>query len=98
MEGMQKKYGKIRVSNLSRESTIIGRIGLAWDFDNVNNQYLNIFFIANKLMMIYFSMGLRTAGVPLIVRTRGHRLEVGIKFSNGRIINFKRYLHFDTAI
>ncbi len=83
MEGMQKKYGKIRVSDTGiRESTIIGQgIGLAFRGLRpiAEIQYLDyILYCLQILSDDLASMSYRTVGkqfAPLIVRTRGHRLE-----------------------
>ena len=83
MEGMQKKYGKIRVSDTGiRESTIIGQgIGLAYRGLRpiAEIQYLDyILYCLQILSDDLASMSYRTVGkqfAPLIVRTRGHRLE-----------------------
>ncbi len=83
MEGMQKKYGKIRVSDTGiRESTIIGQgIGLAYRGLRpiAEIQYLDyILYCLQILSDDLATMSYRTVGkqfAPLIVRTRGHRLE-----------------------
>ncbi len=83
LEGLQKKYGKIRVSDTGiRESTIIGQgIGLALRGLRpiAEIQYLDYIFYAMSPLtddlatILYRSYGKQKA--PLIVRTRGHRLE-----------------------
>ncbi|MDE3740579.1 alpha-ketoacid dehydrogenase subunit alpha/beta [Maribacter polysaccharolyticus] len=83
LEGLQKKYGKIRVADTGiRESTIIGQgIGLALRGLRpiAEIQYLDYIFYAMSPLtddlstMRYRSFGKQKA--PLIVRTRGHRLE-----------------------
>jgi len=97
LEGLQKKYGQDRVSDTGiREATIIGQgIGLAMRGLRpiAEIQYLDyllyaIQIISDDLATLHY----RTAGgqkCPLIIRTRGHRLE-GIWHSGspmGGIIN-----------
>ncbi|WP_031429141.1 thiamine pyrophosphate-dependent enzyme [Flavimarina sp. Hel_I_48] len=83
LEGMQEKYGELRVADVGiREATIVGQgIGLALrGFRPIAEiQYLD--YILYALMTLsddlatlrYRTHGTQTA--PLIVRTRGHRLE-----------------------
>ena len=83
LEGLQKKYGKIRVSDTGiREATIIGQgIGLALRGLRpiAEIQYLDYIFYAlvpltdDLATMLYRTFGKQKA--PVIVRTRGHRLE-----------------------
>ena len=83
LEGLQKKYGKLRVADTGiREATIIGQgIGLAMRGLRpiAEIQYLDYIFYAMMTLtddlstLRYRSNGNQTA--PLIVRTRGHRLE-----------------------
>ena len=83
LEGLQKKYGKLRVADVGiREATIIGQgIGLALrGFRPIAEiQYLDYVFYAMMTLtddlatLRYRSNGKQAA--PLIVRTRGHRLE-----------------------
>jgi len=83
LEGLQKKYGEVRVSDTGiREATIIGQgIGLALRGLRpiAEIQYLDyIFYAMAPLMDDLATMRYRTCGkqkAPLIVRTRGHRLE-----------------------
>lgn len=100
LEGMQKKYGSIRVADTGiRETTIIGQgIGMALRGLRpiAEIQYLDyILYCLQILSDDLASYHYRTIGrqsVPLIVRTRGHRLE-GIWHSGspmGGIINLVR--------
>ncbi len=83
LEGMQEKYGALRVADVGiREATIIGQgIGLALrGFRPIAEiQYLDYIFYAMTTLsddlatLRYRTHGTQTA--PLIVRTRGHRLE-----------------------
>ena len=83
MKGMQKKYGKWRVSDTGiRETTIIGQgIGLALrGFRPIAEiQYLDYLIYALPTLsddlasMQYRTMGRQAA--PLIIRTRGHQLQ-----------------------
>ena len=83
LEGLQKKYGEIRVSDTGiREATIIGQgIGLALRGLRpiAEIQYLDyIFYAISPLTDDLATMHYRTYGkqkAPVIVRTRGHRLE-----------------------
>lgn len=83
LEGMQEKYGKIRVADTGiRETTIIGQgIGMALRGLRpiAEIQYLDyIFYALATLTDDLASLLYRTAGkqkAPLIIRTRGHRLE-----------------------
>jgi len=83
LEGMQEKYGKIRVADTGiRETTIIGQgIGMALRGLRpiAEIQYLDyIFYALSTLTDDLASLLYRTAGkqkAPLIIRTRGHRLE-----------------------
>ena len=103
MEGMQEKYGKVRVSDTGiRECTIIGSgIGLAMRGLRpiAEIQYLDYLYYALQLMRDDLaSLRYRTVGgqkAPLIIRTRGHRLE-GIWHSGspmGAIVNSIRGMH-----
>jgi pyruvate/2-oxoglutarate/acetoin dehydrogenase E1 component/TPP-dependent pyruvate/acetoin dehydrogenase alpha subunit len=104
LEGMQDKYGEIRVSDTGiREATILGQgIGMAIRGLRpiAEIQYLDYLLycfqgISDDLATIRY----RTKGgqaAPLIVRTRGHRLE-GIWHSGspmGMIVNGVRGIHF----
>jgi pyruvate/2-oxoglutarate/acetoin dehydrogenase E1 component/TPP-dependent pyruvate/acetoin dehydrogenase alpha subunit len=104
LEGMQDKYGEIRVSDTGiREATILGQgIGMAIRGLRpiAEIQYLDYLLycfqgISDDLATIRY----RTKGgqaAPLIVRTRGHRLE-GIWHSGspmGMIVNGVRGVHF----
>ncbi|MEL1240702.1 alpha-ketoacid dehydrogenase subunit alpha/beta [Flavobacterium flavipallidum] len=97
LEGMQEKYGEIRVADTGiREATIIGQgIGLALRGLRpiAEIQYLDYLLYAIQILSDDLaSLLYRTAGkqkAPLIIRTRGHRLE-GIWHSGspmGMIIN-----------
>lgn len=83
LEGLQKKYGKLRVADTGiRESTIIGQ-GLGMALRGLRPiaeiQYLDyIFYAMPTLTDDLATLRYRTFGkqkAPLIVRTRGHRLE-----------------------
>lgn len=83
MEGLQKKYGKLRISDIGiRENTIVGQgIGLALRGLRpiAEIQYLDYVLYALQVMSDdlattqYRTKGIQKA--PLIVRTRGHRFE-----------------------
>ncbi|MGS2741124.1 alpha-ketoacid dehydrogenase subunit alpha/beta [Sinomicrobium sp. M5D2P17] len=83
LEGLQKKYGDIRVADTGiREATILGQgIGLALRGLRpiAEIQYLDYILYALQTMsddlasLHYRTMGKQKA--PVIVRTRGHRLE-----------------------
>lgn len=83
LEGLQQKYGEVRISDTGiREATIIGQgIGLALRGLRpiAEIQYLDYIFYAMTTLtddlatMLYRTYGKQKA--PLIVRTRGHRLE-----------------------
>ncbi len=83
LEGLQKKYGEYRVADTGiREATIIGQgIGLALRGLRpiAEIQYLDyIFYAMATLTDDLATLRYRTAGTqkaPLIIRTRGHRLE-----------------------
>lgn len=100
MEGMQEKYGALRVSDTGiREATIIGQgIGMAMRGLRpiAEIQYLDYLYYALQIMRDDLAtVHYRTHGgqkAPLIVRTRGHRLE-GIWHAGspmGAIINSVR--------
>ncbi|WP_299781740.1 thiamine pyrophosphate-dependent enzyme [uncultured Formosa sp.] len=103
LEGMQEKYGELRVADVGiRETTILGQgIGMAMRGLRpiAEIQYLDyllycIQIISDDLATLQY----RTKGrqkAPLIIRTRGHRLE-GIWHSGspmGGIINLVRGIH-----
>ena len=103
LEGLQEKYGKIRVADTGiREATIIGQgIGLAMRGLRpiAEIQYLDYLLYALQIMsddlatLQYRTFGKQKA--PLIIRTRGHRLE-GIWHAGspmGGIINNVRGIH-----
>ena len=101
--GLQAKYGRIRISDTGiREMTIVGQgIGLAMRGLRpiAEIQYLDyILFALNILSDDLATLSYRTKGrqkAPLIIRTRGHRLE-GIWHSGspmGVIINSLRGVH-----
>ncbi len=83
LEGLQKKYGALRVADCGiREATIIGQgIGMAMRGLRpiAEIQYLDYIFYAlftltdDLATLLYRTVGKQRA--PLIVRTRGHRLE-----------------------
>lgn len=83
LEGLQKKYGELRVSDTGiRESTIIGQgIGLALRGLRpiAEIQYLDyVLYCLQTLSDDLATLHYRTVGrqkAPLIIRTRGHRLE-----------------------
>ena len=83
LEGLQKKYGELRVTDTGiRETTIIGQgIGMALRGLRpiAEIQYLDyIFYAMPTLTDDLACLRYRTSGkqkAPLIVRTRGHRLE-----------------------
>ncbi len=103
LEGMQDKYGELRVADVGiREATIIGQgIGMAMRGLRpiAEVQYLDYLLYAIQIMSDDLAtLQYRTAGrqkAPLIIRTRGHRLE-GIWHSGspmGMIINAIRGIH-----
>lgn len=103
MEGMQEKFGELRVSDTGiRETTIIGQgIGMALRGLRpiAEIQYLDyLLYCIQVLSDDLATLQYRTKGgqkAPLIVRTRGHRLE-GIWHSGspmGMIINALRGMH-----
>ena len=83
MEGMQQKYGELRVTDTGiREATIIGQgIGMAMRGLRpvAEIQYLDYIYYALQIMADDLaSVHYRTKGgqkAPLIISTRGHRLE-----------------------
>ncbi|MDT0539836.1 thiamine pyrophosphate-dependent enzyme [Croceitalea sp. P059] len=83
LEGLQKKYGKYRIADTGiRETTIIGQgIGLAMRGLRpiAEIQYLDyILYAIQTLSDDLATLRYRTVGkqiAPLIIRTRGHRLE-----------------------
>jgi 2-oxoisovalerate dehydrogenase E1 component len=100
MEGMQEEFGELRVSDTGiREATIIGQgIGMAMRGLRplAEIQYLDYLLYAIQIMSDDLAtVRYRTKGkqkAPLIVRTRGHRLE-GIWHSGspmGMVINALR--------
>lgn len=103
LEGLQDKYGELRVSDTGiREATIAGQgIGMAMRGLRpiAEIQYLDYLLYALQIMSDDLStVQYRTKGgqkAPLIVRTRGHRLE-GIWHSGspmGVIINALKGMH-----
>ncbi len=101
--GLQAKFGKMRVADTGiREMTIVGQgIGLALRGLRpiAEIQYLDyILYAINVLSDDLASLSYRTKGrqkAPLIIRTRGHRLE-GIWHSGspmGVVINALRGIH-----
>lgn len=104
LEGLQEKYGKMRIADTGiREATIIGQgIGMALRGLRpiAEIQYLDYVFYAYYVLSDDLaSLRYRTAGqqaAPLIIRTRGHRLE-GIWHSGspmGALIHGLRGVHF----
>lgn len=106
LEGMQEKYGKLRVADVGiREATIIGQgIGMAMRGLRpiAEIQYLDYLLYAIQILsddlstLRYRSHGKQKA--PLIVRTRGHRLE-GIWHSGsqmGAIVHLLRGMYILT--
>lgn len=103
LEGMQKKYGELRVSDTGiREATILGQ-GIGMSLRGLRPiaeiQYLDyLLYCFQSLSDDVSTLRYRTAGgqaYPLIVRTRGHRLE-GIWHSGspmGVLINGLRGMH-----
>ena len=103
LEGMQEKYGEHRVADVGiREATILGQgIGMALRGLRpiAEIQYLDYLLYAIQIMSDDLAtLQYRTRGkqkAPLIIRTRGHRLE-GIWHSGspmGMIINAIRGIH-----
>jgi pyruvate/2-oxoglutarate/acetoin dehydrogenase E1 component/TPP-dependent pyruvate/acetoin dehydrogenase alpha subunit len=101
--GLQNKYGDLRITDTGiREATIIGQgIGLAMRGLKpiAEIQYLDyLLYSINVLSDDLATLSYRTKGgqkAPLIVRTRGHRLE-GIWHSGsplGLILNSMRGIH-----
>jgi len=103
MEGMQDKFGEVRVSDTGiRESTIIGS-GIGMSLRGLRPiaeiQYLDYLYYALQILRDDLAtVRYRTAGgqkAPLIVRTRGHRLE-GVWHSGspmGAIISSLQGMH-----
>lgn len=103
LEGLQEKYGEIRISDTGiREATILGQgIGMAIRGLRpiAEIQYLDyLLYCFQGLSDDLATLRYRTRGgqaAPLIVRTRGHRLE-GIWHSGspmGMIVNGARGVH-----
>ncbi len=103
LEGLQEKYGELRVADVGiREATIMGQgIGMAMRGLRpiAEIQYLDYILYALQIMSDDLAtLHYRTHGkqkAPLIVRTRGHRLE-GIWHSGsqlGGILNLIRGIH-----
>jgi len=103
LEGLQKKYGKLRVADTGiREATIIGQgIGMALRGLRpiAEVQYLDYLMYALQIISDDLAtLHYRTKGkqkAPVIIRTRGHRLE-GIWHAGsqlGGIINLVRGIH-----
>ena len=103
LEGLQEKYGELRVADTGiREATIVGQgIGMAMRGLRpiAEIQYLDYLLYALQIIsddlatVRYRTKGTQKA--PLIVRTRGHRLE-GIWHSGsqmGGILNLIRGVH-----
>ncbi|RSK40290.1 alpha-ketoacid dehydrogenase subunit alpha/beta [Mangrovimonas spongiae] len=103
LEGLQEKYGELRIADAGiREATILGQgIGMAMRGLRpiAEIQYLDYLMYALQIISDDLAtLHYRTKGrqkAPLIVRTRGHRLE-GIWHSGsqmGGIINLVRGIH-----
>ncbi|AEH02680.1 thiamine pyrophosphate-dependent enzyme [Lacinutrix sp. 5H-3-7-4] len=103
LEGLQEKYGELRVADAGiREATILGQgIGMAMRGLRpiAEIQYLDYILYALQIMSDDLAtLHYRTKGrqkAPLIVRTRGHRLE-GIWHSGsqmGGVLNLIRGIH-----
>ncbi|MGJ8593746.1 MAG: alpha-ketoacid dehydrogenase subunit alpha/beta [Aquaticitalea sp.] len=103
LEGLQEKYGELRVADAGiREATIIGQgIGMAMRGLRpiAEIQYLDYILYALQILSDDLAtLQYRTHGrqkAPLIIRTRGHRLE-GIWHSGsqmGGVINLVRGIH-----
>ena len=103
LEGMQEKYGALRVADVGiREASIIGQgIGMAMRGLRpiAEIQYLDYLLYGIQIMsddlatLQYRTVGRQKA--PLIIRTRGHRLE-GIWHAGspmGMIVNALRGIH-----
>jgi pyruvate/2-oxoglutarate/acetoin dehydrogenase E1 component/TPP-dependent pyruvate/acetoin dehydrogenase alpha subunit len=103
LEGLQEKFGALRVADVGiREATILGQgIGMAMRGLRpiAEIQYLDYLLYAIQIMsddlatLQYRTFGKQKA--PLIIRTRGHRLE-GVWHSGspmGMIINAVRGIH-----
>ena len=99
LEGMQQKFGEIRVSDTGiREATIVGQgIGMAMRGLRpiCEIQYLDyILFALQTLSDDLASLHYRSAGrqkAPLIIRSRGHRLE-GIWHSGSPMSGINTFL------
>ena len=103
LEGLQEKHGELRISDTGiREATIVGQgIGMAMRGLRpiAEIQYLDYLMYALQIMSDDLAtVQYRTKGrqkAPMIVRTRGHRLE-GIWHSGsqlGGILNLIRGIH-----
>lgn len=103
LEGLQEKYGELRIADTGiREATIVGQgIGMAMRGLRpiAEIQYLDYLMYALQIIsddlatLHYRTLGKQKA--PMIVRTRGHRLE-GIWHSGsqlGGILNLIRGIH-----
>lgn len=103
LEGLQEKYGALRVADTGiREATILGQgIGMAMrglrpiaEIQYLDYLLYSLQIMSDDLATVHY----RTKGrqkAPLIVRTRGHRLE-GVWHSGsplGGIINLVRGIH-----
>jgi pyruvate/2-oxoglutarate/acetoin dehydrogenase E1 component len=104
LAGLQEKFGELQITDTgNREMTIVGQgIGAAMRGLKpiIEIQYLDYIFYPFQLLSDDLAcMHYRTAGgqkAPMIVRTRGHRLE-GIWHSGspmGTLINGLRGMHF----
>ncbi len=106
LEGLQKKYGNLRIADTGiRETTIVGQgIGMALRGLRpiAEIQYLDyILYAIQTLSDDLATLRYRTVGkqiAPMIIRTRGHRLE-GIWHSGsqmGGLIHLLRGIHILT--
>lgn len=103
LEGLQKKYGKLRVADVGiREATILGQ-GIGMSMRGLRPiaeiQYLDyVMYALQGISDDLATVQYRTKGkqkAPLIIRTRGHRLE-GIWHSGsqmGGILNLVRGIY-----
>ncbi len=103
LEGLQEKYGELRIADVGiREATILGQgIGMAMRGLRpiAEIQYLDYILYALQIISDDLAtLHYRTKGrqkAPLIIRTRGHRLE-GIWHSGsqmGGVLNLIRGIH-----
>jgi pyruvate/2-oxoglutarate/acetoin dehydrogenase E1 component/TPP-dependent pyruvate/acetoin dehydrogenase alpha subunit len=103
LEGLQEKYGEIRVSDTGiREATILGQgIGMAMrglrpiaEIQYLDYLLYGLFVLSDDIATLRYRTGGRQTA-PVIIRTRGHRLE-GIWHSGspmGVILSAARGVH-----